>query len=133
MEIDGIKGRIDDLREKIEEYNYQYYVLSKPSISDYEYDIALKELEKLEQENPQFFDANSPTQRVGSDINNSFEQRFHKYPMLSLGNTYSDEELTDFDSRVSKGLEGETYSYVCEPKYDGVSISLTYLKGKSRP
>jgi DNA ligase (NAD+) len=130
MDKAQVKERITTLRNELENHNYNYYVLSKPVISDYEYDQLLKELEKLEAENPEFFDANSPTQRVGNDINNNFQQREHKYLMLSLGNTYSTEELQDFDTRVAKGLEGQQYKYVCELKYDGVSISLTYIDGK---
>lgn len=130
MDKNIIKGRIEELRKEIEKHNYLYYVQAKPQISDYDYDLKLKELEKLEQDNPEFFDSNSPTQRVGSDSNNVFEQREHKYPMLSLGNTYSEEELKDFDTRVAKGLDGQPYKYVCELKYDGVSISLVYQKGR---
>ena len=130
MEKASVKNRIESLRKELEQHNYKYYVLNKPVISDFEYDQLLKELEKLENENPEFFDENSPTQRVGSDLKNEFVQRPHKYQMLSLGNTYSEEELMDFDARVSKGLEGQNYSYVCELKYDGASISLTYIKGK---
>ena len=129
MDKTGIKEYIYSLRKEIEKHNNQYYVLSHPLISDFEYDKKLKELEKLELENPKFFDPDSPTQRVGSDVNNIFEQRMHKYPMLSLGNTYSEQELQDFDSRVKKGLN-EPYSYVCELKYDGISISLIYEQGK---
>ncbi len=130
MNKEAIKQRIDLLRKEIEQHNHNYYVLNKPVISDFEYDRLLKELEKLEQENPEFQDENSPSQRIGSDLKNEFVQLEHKYPMLSLGNTYSEEELKDFDTRVAKGLEGLPYSYVCELKYDGASISLTYIKGR---
>ncbi len=130
MDKSVVKERIDFLRKELEKHNYNYYVLARPDISDFEYDHLLKELEALELENPEFADANSPVNRVGNDINNSFEQREHKNPMLSLGNTYSEEELKEFDSRVSKGLEGQQYKYVCELKYDGVSISLTYKNGR---
>jgi DNA ligase (NAD+) len=130
MDKPTIKERIDFLRKELEKHNYNYYVVARPDISDFEYDHLLKELEKLELENPEFADANSPTNRVGNDINNTFEQREHKYPMLSLGNTYSEEELKEFDNRVSKGLDGQQYQYVCELKYDGVSISLTYRQGR---
>jgi DNA ligase (NAD+) len=130
MEKSAIKARIDILRTQLEKHNYNYYVLNQPVISDFEYDHLLKELEELEREHPEFADDHSPTQRVGSDINNTFEQREHKYQMLSLGNTYSEEELKDFDNRVAKGLEGQSYSYVCELKYDGTSISLIYQKGR---
>jgi DNA ligase (NAD+) len=130
MDKSVVKERIDFLRKELEKHNYNYYVLARPDISDFEYDHLLKELEALELETPEFADANSPVNRVGNDINNSFEQREHKNPMLSLGNTYSEEELKEFDSRVSKGLEGQQYKYVCELKYDGVSISLTYKNGR---
>ena len=121
--------RIADLRKELEKHNYLYYVLSQPVISDYAYDMMLRELEKLEQEHPEFADPNSPTQRVGSDINVEFTQVAHKYPMLSLGNTYSEAELTDFDERVRKDLSGN-FRYVCELKYDGASINLTYRNGE---
>jgi DNA ligase (NAD+) len=130
MDKSIIKERIDFLKKELEKHNYNYYVLARPDISDFEYDHLLKELEALELKNPEFSDSNSPTNRVGNDINNSFEQREHKNPMLSLGNTYSEEELKEFDNRVSKGLEGQQYKYVCELKYDGVSISLTYKNSR---
>jgi len=126
MDKTSIKQRIEYLRREIEKHNYYYYVLNNPIISDVEYDKLLKELEKLENENPEFFDENSPTIRIGSDITNDFPQRQHKYPMLSLGNTYSEEEIREFDNRVAKGLNGNDYEYVCELKYDGISISLIY-------
>ena len=122
-------NRIAYLRQEIEKHNYLYYVLSQPVISDYDYDMMLRELETLEKEHPEFADPNSPTQRVGSDINMEFTQVTHKYPMLSLSNTYSAEELTDFDERVRKDLAG-SYRYVCELKYDGASVSLTYRNGE---
>jgi DNA ligase (NAD+) len=130
MDKAAVKSRIDNLRKELEQHNYNYYVLNKPVISDFEFDKLLKELEKLELENPEFYDENSPSQRVGSDIKNEFVQREHRYQMLSLGNTYSEEELLDFDTRVAKGLDGQPYIYVCELKYDGASISLTYNNGK---
>ncbi|HAN19771.1 MAG: DNA ligase (NAD(+)) LigA [Bacteroidetes bacterium GWC2_33_15] len=130
MEKEQIKQRIYELREQLDHHNYQYYVLAQPEISDYEYDTLLKELIDLEKGNPGFFDPNSPTQRVGSDINKEFKQVVHKYPMLSLGNTYSIEEIIDFDNRVRKGLPGAIIEYVCELKYDGVAIGLTYKNGK---
>ena len=117
------------LRKEIEKHNHLYYVLSQPEISDYDYDMMLRELEKLEREHPEFADPNSPTQRVGSDINVEFAQVAHKYPMLSLSNVYNDAELADFDERVRKDLAGD-YRYVCELKYDGASISLTYRNGE---
>ncbi len=124
-----IAQRIADLRKELEKHNHLYYVLSQPVISDYDYDMMLKELEKLEKEHPEFTDPNSPTRRVGSDLNVEFTQVTHKYPMLSLNNTYNQDELTDFDERVDKDLAGG-YRYVCELKYDGASISLTYRNGE---
>ena len=121
--------RIIELRKEIEKHNHLYYVLSQPVISDYQYDMMLLELEKLEKKYPQYADPNSPTQRAGSDINVEFTQIAHKYPMLSLSNTYSETELTDFDERVRKDISDD-YSYVCELKYDGASISLTYRNGE---
>ena len=121
--------RITDLRQELEKHNHLYYVLSQPEISDYDYDMMLKELERLEQEHPEFADPNSPTQRVGSDINEEFTQVAHKYPMLSLNNTYNEQELADFDERVRKDL-ADSYCYVCELKYDGASVSLTYRNGE---
>lgn len=129
MTKDEVFQRIKDLREKLNHHNYLYYVLANPVISDYEFDLLLKELQLLENSNPEFFDPNSPTQRVGNDINIEFTQREHKYPMVSLGNTYNEDELRDFDGRVKRLLK-EPYQYVCELKYDGVSISLTYIDGK---
>lgn len=128
MTKEDIKNRINYLRQELNKHNHLYYVLSSPVLSDFEFDTLLKELENLERDNPEFFDANSPTQRVGNDTNNEFQQREHRYPMLSLGNTYNEEELRDFDARVRKTLD-VPYQYVCELKYDGVSISLTYIRG----
>ena len=125
---DALK-RIQILRDELERHNYLYYIASTPVISNYEFDILMKELEGLEKEFPEFFDENSPSQRVGNDINQEFKQIEHKYPMLSLGNTYSIDDLREFDARVKKTLN-EPYKYVCELKYDGVSVSLTYQNGK---
>ncbi|MBR2262276.1 MAG: NAD-dependent DNA ligase LigA [Paludibacteraceae bacterium] len=122
--------RIEYLRNELNKHNYNYYVLSTPTISDFEFDQMMKELQDLEMQHPEMFDPSSPTQRVGSDISKNFQQVAHKYPMLSLGNTYSKEEVSDFYQRVSKGLEGESFEIVCELKYDGTSISLTYEHGK---
>ncbi|WP_165042620.1 NAD-dependent DNA ligase LigA [Dysgonomonas sp. ZJ709] len=127
--MDSIKQKIDTLREELNKHNYNYYVLSTPTISDFDFDKKLKELSDLETQYPEFFDANSPTQRVGSDINKTFKQVAHKYPMLSLGNTYTEEEVTDFYNRVKKGLNDD-FEIVCELKYDGTSISLTYVDGQ---
>ena len=122
--------RIEALRKELNQHNYNYYVLSAPTISDFEFDQKLKELQDLEKLHPEAFDPNSPTQRVGSDISKEFTQVSHKYLMLSLGNTYSREEVADFYQRVSKGLNGEPFEIVCELKYDGTSISLTYENGR---
>lgn len=129
MEKDTIKQHILALREELEQHNYRYYMLSQPSISDFEFDMKLKELEKLETENPEFFDPNSPTQRVGSDLNKEFQQVEHRYPMLSLSNAYSEGELRDFDQRIRK-LTDQLFEYVCELKFDGTSISLVYRQGE---
>jgi DNA ligase (NAD+) len=126
MDHSSSHQRIELLRQEINKHNYKYYVLNQPVISDLEYDLLIKELEKLEHDFPELYDSNSPTSLVGSDLNNVFEQKAHKYPMLSLGNTYSEIELHEFDARVAKGLESQSYSYCCELKYDGISISLIY-------
>lgn len=122
------KDRILELRQMLEQYNYLYYVKNAPMISDMEFDRLMHELERLESVYPDLYDPNSPTQRVGQDLNQEFTQVMHKYPMLSLGNTYSEQELRDFDERVKKGI-GASVEYVCELKYDGTSISLTYING----
>jgi len=129
MTFGTIKEQIEKLRKELEEHNYNYYVLSKPIISDFDFDMKLKELEKIEQEHPEFQDANSPTHRVGSDINQEFTQVKHKYPMLSLSNSYSKDELQDFDTRVRK-LIGDEFDYACELKFDGASLSLWYENGE---
>ena len=122
------KSRIDILRKELSVHNYAYYLLNNPSISDFEFDKLLEELIALENVHPEFFDPNSPSQRVGGGVNKQFETIKHKRPMLSLGNTYSEDELRDFDKRIQK-IISEPYSYVCELKYDGVSISLHYENG----
>jgi len=122
------KSRIDILRKELANHNHAYYLLDKPTISDFEFDKLLEELIRLEKEHPEFFDVNSPSQRVGGAVNKNFETVKHKRVMLSLGNTYSEEELRDFDKRIQKVIT-EPYSYVCELKYDGVSISLHYENG----
>lgn len=124
------KQRILQLRKELHEHNYKYYVLNQPEISDQEFDFMMKELQELETRHEDMFDPNSPTQRVGSDINQEFTQVTHKYPMLSLANTYSQEEVADFYNSVKKGLNGEDFEICCELKYDGLSISLTYEDGK---
>jgi len=128
MDKESARDRIGYLRNKLDEHNHRYYVLADPVISDQEYDRMMNELIKLENEYPEFFDPSSPSQRVGSDISREFAQVRHKYPMLSLGNTYSREELAEFDKRIRKAVTGH-FEYVCELKYDGVAISLTYVDG----
>lgn len=124
------KEEIEQLRAQLHQHNYNYYVLNQPTISDYEFDQMMHKLEDLETFYPQYADPNSPTQRVGSDINQSFRQVPHKYPMLSLANTYNEADVRDFYERVKNGLEGEEFEIVAEMKYDGLSISLTYVDGK---
>lgn len=124
------KDRILQLRRELHEHNYKYYVLNSPDISDSEFDFMMKELQELEAEHPEMYDANSPTQRVGSDISLEFTQVTHKYPMLSLSNTYSRQEVEDFYNSVRKGLNGEEFEICCEMKYDGLSISLIYEDGR---
>ncbi len=125
-----MKERIEALRTLLNTHNYNYYVLAQPTISDYEFDKLLEELIALEKENPQYFSANSPTQKVGGAINKNFETFTHQYPMLSLGNTYNESELRDFDQRIYKQLGHTNYQYVCELKFDGLSISLHFQKGQ---
>lgn len=124
------KEEIEQLRKELEQHNYNYYVLNQPTISDYEFDQMMHHLEDLELFYPQYADKNSPTQRVGSDLNQSFKAVAHKYPMLSLSNTYNEQEVRDFYDRVKEGLEGEDFEICAEMKYDGLSISLTYVDGK---
>lgn len=124
-----IKQHIERLRDELNRHNYNYYVLNAPEISDRDFDMMMKELEKLEQEHPEYADPLSPTQRVGSDINKAFTQHVHQRPMLSLGNTYSIEEVDDFVNRTRDALMGENFTIVGEMKYDGTSISLTYEHG----
>lgn len=124
-----IQARIEQLTAELNEYNYQYYVLANSAISDFDFDIKLKELEKLENEFPQYRDPNSPTLKVGGDITSKFKTVKHRWPMLSLSNTYNEQELRDFDNRVQKAI-GHPVDYVCELKFDGLSISLTYENGK---
>ena len=124
------KARIDELRKALDKHNYNYYVLNAPEISDYEFDMMMNELIALEKEHPEYADAASPTQRVGSDINRQFVQVEHRRPMLSLGNTYSIEEVEEFVARCKQMLGGEEFEIVGEMKYDGTSISLIYEHGK---
>ena len=123
------KERIDWLRAELHRHNYNYYVMNAPEITDKEFDDLMRELQDLEKEHPEYADENSPTMRVGSDLNKNFTQVAHKYPMLSLGNTYSESEVTDFYERIKKALN-EDFEICCELKYDGTSISLTYEDGK---
>lgn len=129
MNHEEARKKIADLREELNEHNYRYYVLARPEISDFDFDMKLKELEKLEARFPEFADPNSPSQRVGSDLTPDFEQVEHKYSMLSLSNAYSEEEIKDFDTRIKKIIETDC-EYVCELKFDGSSISLTYENGQ---
>lgn len=127
--MNAIEERIKALRSELEQHNYNYYVLSSPTISDKEFDDKMSELQKLEEEHPEFFDPHSPTQRVGSDLSKEFEQVEHKYPMLSLGNTYSEADIREFYERTAKALN-EPFEIVAELKYDGTSISLVYENGR---
>ncbi|MBO6033801.1 MAG: NAD-dependent DNA ligase LigA [Prevotella sp.] len=122
--------RIEQLRKELHEHNYRYYVLNQPTIGDQEFDFLMHELQDLEAKHPEIADPNSPTQRVGSDLNAEFTQVAHKYPMLSLANTYNEQDVADWYESVKKGLAGEDFEVCCEMKYDGLSISLTYVDGK---
>ena len=124
------KQRILQLRQELHEHNHKYYVLNQPTISDQEFDFMMHELQELEARHPEMADPDSPTQRVGSDISIEFKQVAHKYPMLSLANTYNEQDVADFYNSVSKGLNGEDFEICCEMKYDGLSISLTYVDGR---
>ncbi len=129
MSLFAIREEMDALVAELNQHNYNYYVLAMPTIGDYEFDKKLKHLADLEKANPDFADPNSPTQRVGGDITKNFITVQHKYPMLSLGNTYNEQDLRDFDERIRKAI-GDNFQYVCELKFDGLSISLTYENGK---
>ena len=124
------KQRIEQLRQELHEHNHRYYVENQPTISDQEFDELMHELQRLEALHPEMYDANSPTQRVGSDLNSEFKQVAHRYPMLSLANTYNQQEVADWYDSVRRGLEGEDFEVCCEMKYDGLSISLTYENGR---
>ena len=124
------RERIAQLRSDLHRYNYQYYVLNQPEISDREFDVLMRELQDLEAAHPELYDPNSPTQRVGSDLNHEFQQVVHKRPMLSLSNTYNKEEVRDFYQRVEEGLSGQPFQICCEMKFDGLSISLHYEHGR---
>ena len=127
--MESPQEKIERLRRELDEHNYNYYVLSAPTISDFEFDKMMKELQELEAAHPEFADPDSPTRRVGSDLSKEFEQVVHKYPMLSLGNTYSEDEVKDFYERIARDLN-EPFEIVAELKYDGTSISLTYEDGR---
>ena len=124
------KLRIEQLRQELHEHNHRYYVLNQPTIDDQEFDRLMRELQDLEAKHPELYDPNSPTQRVGSDLNQEFRQVAHKYPMLSLANTYSEQEVAEWYESVKKGLGGDDFDVCCEMKYDGLSISLTYENGR---
>lgn len=124
------KERIEELRRLLHEHNRRYYIQNDPIISDQEFDALMNELQTLEQRHPELYDANSPTQRVGSDLNGNFEQVEHKYPMLSLSNTYNEHDVASWYDSVKRGLKGESFEICCEIKFDGLSISLIYVDGR---
>ena len=128
--MDNAKQRIDELRRELNQHNYNYYVMNAPVISDRDFDMLMKELEALEREHPELDDPYSPTHRVGSDLSKGFTQVVHERPMLSLGNTYSVEEVEEFVSRCRDLLPGEEVTIVGEMKFDGTSISLLYEHGR---
>ena len=124
------RQRIEQLRKELHDHNHRYYVENQPTISDYEFDLLMHELQALEASHPELYDPNSPTRRVGSDLQTEFRQVTHKRPMLSLANTYSELDVRDWYDQVSRGLGGEPFEVCCEMKYDGLSISLTYIDGR---
>ena len=124
------KQRILELRQQLHEHNYKYYVLNAPTISDQDFDFMMHELQDLEAKHPEMDDPNSPTKRIGSDLNSEFKQVAHKYPMLSLANTYNEQDVEEWFEQVARGLMGEEFEVCCELKYDGLSISLTYVDGQ---
>ena len=126
----NIQNTIQKLREELNIHNYNYYVLDKPLISDYEFDLKLKQLQELEIQNPEYFDENSPSQRVGGTITKNFRTVAHEHRMYSLDNSYSKEDLIDWENRIQKVLGDVPLEYTCELKYDGASISITYENGK---
>ena len=125
-----VSEKIELLREELRQHNYNYYVLDNATISDFDFDIKLKELQELEEQYPQFQDVNSPTQRVGGEITKNFNTVAHKNRMYSLDNSYSLEDLQDWEKRIQKNLGIQKLEYTCELKYDGASINLTYHNGK---
>ena len=128
MNLEAAEHRIKELSDLLHHYNYLYYVKNEAVASDYEFDMLLMELEGLETEHPQLLDANSPSKRIGGDITKKFDTVKHKYPMLSLSNTYSKEEIIEWEERIKKTIESDI-EYVCELKYDGVAIGIRYLNG----
>ncbi|MFT6815565.1 MAG: DNA ligase (NAD+) [Sphingobacteriales bacterium] len=128
MDKQAAKGKIEELSKLLDDHNYQYYVLSRPVVTDFEYDQLMDQLILLEKSFPELLSPNSPSQRVGGEITKNFETVQHKTPMLSLGNTYSEEELIEFDQRIRKEI-GDNFEYVCELKFDGLAVSLTYKNG----
>lgn len=131
LRFNEAKERVERLRELLNRYTYEYYVLDSPTVSDREFDALMRELEDLENEFPELQSPNSPTKRVGGQVNNGFVQGKHEFPMLSLSNTYSREEISDFVARAERALpDEEELEWVCELKYDGVAISLLYENGK---
>ena len=125
-----IQQQMEQLAERIDQLNYEYYMNDRSLVSDQEFDAMLRELQDLEQQYPELASPLSPTKRVGGEVNKSFRQVEHRFPMLSLGNTYSIEEIEEFEERTRRLLDGETFSYTCELKYDGVAIGLTYRHGR---
>ena len=125
-----MKEKIQQLRKELNEHNYNYYVLDNPTISDYEFDQKLKELQALEQAYPEFYDENSPTVRVGGSVTKSFPTVVHEYRMYSLDNSYSKEDLEEWEQRIIKTLGSDQINFTCELKYDGASIDLLYENGK---
>ena len=130
MTFEQAQTRVAELTELIDRYNYEYYMNDRSLVSDFEFDALLRELIDLERAYPQLASPTSPTRRVGGEVNKTFRQVAHRFPMLSLGNTYSIEEIEDFESRTRKHLDGHPFTYTCELKYDGVAIGLTYRHGK---
>ena len=129
--MQDIRKKINFLRNELHNHNHRYYVEDNPILTDLEFDLMLKELEELEAENPQFFDPNSPTQRVGGSITKSFKSSSHRYPMYSLSNTYTKDEIIKWEERILKILGNDiTISFSCELKFDGASINLTYKEGE---
>lgn len=129
MPANDLKAQIDSLVKELKQHNHNYYQLAMPTISDYDFDQKLKQLEALEKANPEYLNPDSPTQKVGGEITKNFKTVVHKWPMMSLGNTYNEQDLLDFDQRIKKAI-GENFEYVCELKFDGLSMSLTYENGK---